>query len=406
MWQRGVTPQGRSNFGDQKKGGYQQQQHGAQVRDGAKEGKGQQGQQRGSYTSRAYKQREQKGRQKLAAVKVDGLVVLKIIKHCSDSLPEFCAGSLLGLDVDKKLEVTNCFPFPDADDDEGDGTEYQLEMMKLLRDVNVDNNCVGWYRSTNMGSFCTSDLVEQQFNYQETLDQGEQFSKSVALIYDPYQTKKGHLALKAYRLTDEFVQMYREAKSGTANAAQAAAEMARAAQAALLGETKNLAKAIPGVERFLQEIPIEITNSHYVHVYLRDIAEEKGDGLDTQPDRLDLSTDPYLEKNLEYLVDEVDNLEAEQHKMQYHQRQIQKQQQQQQKWLQQRRMENKAREEHGEPLLPEEGDPNNPIFKPMQNPSKLESLLIRNQIGVYCDQINQYSGASFSKLYLASGIQK
>mmetsp|Transcript_15756 Transcript_15756/g.17786 ORF Transcript_15756/g.17786 Transcript_15756/m.17786 type:complete len:391 (-) Transcript_15756:201-1373(-) len=390
MWQRGAVPQGRPS-GDNRNNrtfkGYD--------RDGGD----------GKSRSNRYKKKEEKGRQKLSAVQVDGLVVLKIIKHCNDSLPELCAGSLLGLDVEKKLEVTNCFPFPDPEDEENDGTEYQLEMMKLLRDVNVDNNCVGWYRSTNMGSFCTSDFVEFQFNYQEMLDQGEELSKSVVLIYDPYQTKKGHLSLKAYRLTDEFVKMYREKKAGT-NAVQAAAEMARAAQAALLGESQNPTKANPEVERFLIEVPIEITNSHFVHIYLRDIASENGMDQETQSDRLDLSTNSYLEKNLEYLVDEVDNLEAEQHKMQYHQRQIQKQQQQQQKWLQQRRMENKAREEAGEPLLPEEGDPNNPIFKPMQNPSKMESLLIRNQIGVYCDQVNTFAGASFSKLFLASGVQK
>lgn len=33
------------------------------------------------------------------------------------------------------------------DDEEGDpdGATYQLEMMRCLREVNVDNNTVGWY---------------------------------------------------------------------------------------------------------------------------------------------------------------------------------------------------------------------------------------------------------------------
>lgn len=332
-------------------------------------------------------------RQKLKSVKIEGVALLKIIKHATDSLPDFCAGSLLGLDLDRKLEVTDCFPFPQTDgDNETDATEYQLEMMRLLRDVNVDNNCVGWYRSSNMGSFCSSDLVEQQFNYQEALDQGEAFSKSVVLIYDPYQTKNGSLSLKAYRLTDEFVNMYRERKAGGTSAAALAVEMAG---------PEGTAK----VEAFLEEVPIEVTNADFVHVFLKDVEEEKGAEVNVEPDRLDLSTNNFLEKNLEYLVDEVDNLEAEQHKMQYHQRQLHKQQQAQQKWLAQRRMENKAREFRGEPPLPEE-DPNNPIFKPLVNPSKLESLLIRNQIGIYCDQVNKFSGSTFSKLFLASAIQK
>lgn len=30
------------------------------------------------------------------------------------------------------------------EDDETDGANYQLEMMRCLREVNVDNNTVGW----------------------------------------------------------------------------------------------------------------------------------------------------------------------------------------------------------------------------------------------------------------------
>lgn len=33
------------------------------------------------------------------------------------------------------------------------GTLYQLEMMKCLRDVNVDNNIVGWYATSAPISF-------------------------------------------------------------------------------------------------------------------------------------------------------------------------------------------------------------------------------------------------------------
>jgi hypothetical protein len=62
-------------------------------------------------------------------------------------------GQLLGLDIGSTLEVTNCFPFPnrvesfeDSDATTDLGAEYQIEMMRLLRDVNVDSNTVGWYQ--------------------------------------------------------------------------------------------------------------------------------------------------------------------------------------------------------------------------------------------------------------------
>ena len=104
----------------------------------------------------------------LECVQLDGQAILKIVKHCQECQPSLVTGQLLGLDVGATLEVTNCFPFPvrpgaarvrarahasnpqsraaedGAEDDETDGASYQLEMMRCLREVNVDNNTVGW----------------------------------------------------------------------------------------------------------------------------------------------------------------------------------------------------------------------------------------------------------------------
>lgn len=85
-------------------------------------------------------------------VQLDGLVLLKIIKHCRQNLPDAVSGHLLGLDVKEKLEVTGCFPMPAAASsskaarEEADAEEYQMAMMKLLREVNADANTVGWYQ--------------------------------------------------------------------------------------------------------------------------------------------------------------------------------------------------------------------------------------------------------------------
>ncbi|MCL7028744.1 hypothetical protein MKW94_029264 [Papaver nudicaule] len=98
--------------------------------------------------------------QPLRVVQIEGLAVLKIIKHCKESSPALVTGQLIGLDVGSVLEVTNCFPFPIREEDEeieADGANYQLEMMRCLREVNVDNNTVGWYQSTLLGSFQTFD---------------------------------------------------------------------------------------------------------------------------------------------------------------------------------------------------------------------------------------------------------
>ncbi|PKU76751.1 Eukaryotic translation initiation factor 3 subunit H [Dendrobium catenatum] len=105
----------------------------------------------------------------LRVVQMEGLAVLKIIKHCKEFSPALVTGQLLGLDVGSVLEITNCFPFPtreEDDENEADGANYQLEMMRCLREVNVDNNTVGWYQSTLLGSYQTVELIETFMNYQ------------------------------------------------------------------------------------------------------------------------------------------------------------------------------------------------------------------------------------------------
>ena len=48
-------------------------------------------------------------------------VALKIVKHChEEGAGEIAQGVLLGLLVDKKLEITNCFPHPRAEEDDFD----------------------------------------------------------------------------------------------------------------------------------------------------------------------------------------------------------------------------------------------------------------------------------------------
>merc|ERR1711998_673341 len=154
---------------------------------------------------------------KLDCVQIDGLVVLKIIKHCRDEVNlSTISGQLLGMDITlpgegtTTLEVTSCFPMPSgiADSEETSQEEmdsYVTEMLRCMRDVNVDNNTVGWYQSTFMNSWLDPDgpTVATHFQLQDTVP------KSVCLVYDPVRTLSGSVHLKAYRLTDKFMQKYK-----------------------------------------------------------------------------------------------------------------------------------------------------------------------------------------------------
>lgn len=55
--------------------------------------------------------------------------------------------------------------------------QYQMEMMRNLRHVNVDHLHVGWYQNTYFGSFINRALLDSQFNYQHSIEE------SVVLIY-------------------------------------------------------------------------------------------------------------------------------------------------------------------------------------------------------------------------------
>ncbi len=58
------------------------------------------------------RERETDRKMSLKAVSIEGQVVLKIMQHCNEALPQLVTGQLLGLDVGATLEVTDCFAFP------------------------------------------------------------------------------------------------------------------------------------------------------------------------------------------------------------------------------------------------------------------------------------------------------
>ncbi|RUP43803.1 hypothetical protein BC936DRAFT_136704, partial [Jimgerdemannia flammicorona] len=89
--------------------------------------------------------------------------------------------------------------------------QYQLDMMRCLREVNVDNNTVGWYRSATLGNFMDLNLIDTQYNYQHSLS-----AKSVVIIHDVSKSAaQGNLSLRAFRLTNSFMVLYKEKKFTT-----------------------------------------------------------------------------------------------------------------------------------------------------------------------------------------------
>lgn len=313
-------------------------------------------------------------------VQLEGTALLKIAQHCkSASANQVVTGQLLGLDVGQTLEVTDCFPFPSnlaEDDSEAgpDGESYQLEMMRCLREINVDNNTVGWYQSTVSGSYQVVEIIETFITFMESLE------RCICIVYD-VSGSIGSAAVKALRLTEGFVEAYREGS---------------------LTVEKIRAKGMSWKDVFV-EIPVSVHNSALALALAAEIEPNSGvSQLDL--DRLMLGPGHALEKNLEYLSDCLDDLVGEQNKLSVYHNQLRRHQQQIAQWKLARRAENQSRRAAGEEPLPE--DPPEGEFKKPAEPSQLDNMLLSNQMSVYAEHISSGASQAIEKLVLLEGLQQ
>lgn len=171
-------------------------------------------------------------------VQVEALVVMKITKHCSAAFPTTATGAIVGMESSGTLEVTNTFAFPSVADAALDGSAaandrghqndasalaaaaprakanvtYQAEMIRHLKEVNVDANSVGFYTSATMGNFVNMSFIENLYHYQRDAQAN---ASTVALVYDVSRSSQGALNLRAFRLSSVFVAAYKEGKFTT-----------------------------------------------------------------------------------------------------------------------------------------------------------------------------------------------
>ena len=265
----------------------------------------------------------------------------------------------------------------DDDDADADGANYQLEMMRRLREVGIDNNTMGWYQSTYMGSYHTVELIETFLNYQENI------KRCVCIIYDPARSQQeGTLALKAIKLSDKFMKIYRKGDFSIDKLREGGVKW----------------------DGIFVEMPVSVHNPAMATALMTEM-EPNAPASQDDFDRLDLSSAPFLEKNLEFLAECLDDMYMEQQKWQMYERNVSRQKQNQLIWLDKRRQENASRRANGEEPLPEE-DPTNPIFRPVPEPGRLDQLLISNSITNYCDQTSSFAGLTYSKLELMKALKR
>jgi len=285
-------------------------------------------------------------------IQVDALVVLQIMKHCRQYSPHPVTGMLLGLDVAEALQVTHCFGYVQKGQEEeraqDDGEQYQYDMLRRLREVNVDSNTVGWYQTTHLGQFFSNTIIETQYMYQT------QIPHSILLVYDPLQSAIGKPAFKALRLTPQFMAKRMEEQQ----------------------MNKTALSDFPSSEMFM-EIPIVIHSPVIVEAFLVDWALMDPIST-TQIEALDVENQAFLERNMQLLISSLSDLAEEQAKMQAYERQAGRQQQ------------------------PDKGKGRDRYRNQPAQPRPLDTMILSQQIQNYCKQINDFSGDSFGKLFLLS----
>lgn len=265
-----------------------------------------------------------------------------------------------------------------------------MEMLRCLRDANIDTNNVGWYQSSLMEGYTNITTINTQYSLQSELG-----FHCVCLLFDPLRTQRGRIALKAIRLSDKFMKLMKEHLGGKRNSES---EIASSLQEAVITQEVLTKLNITSTDIF-DEIPVVIHDLALVDSFLFDIEvsccclfcqsqnnlqfQEQIDVESTQLDCFDISTNPHLERVVEGMLECVDDLANEAHKYHYYQKKVA-----QQKMLIQNKKDKNEEEDEA-------------ALKAIQQPNRLESLLISHQLNNYCQQVNEFAGASLEKLYVA-----
>lgn len=335
---------------------------------------------------------------------------MKITKHCSSSFPTTATGSLVGMDNNGVLEVTNGFPFPtidvaSTDSHSNDASSlaaaaprakaniaYQNEMIRHLKEVNVDANNVGWYTSATMGNFINLGFVENQYHYQR------ENAHVVALVHDVSRSSQGSLSLRAFKLSPAFMAAYKEGKF----------------------TTESLQKSKLTYKDILVELPVQVHNSHLLTTFLhqlpmpptdpnvplpQSLSEMERNPVEVPPypslDTLDLAIDPFLEKTCDLLLDSIESHYTDLNNHQFYQRQLAREQTKITAWQTKRKAENASRAAAKQSLLPE--DEWQRLFKLPTEPSRLEGMLNARQVEQYSRQVDGFTANISAKMFAVRG---
>lgn len=216
--------------------------------------------------------------------------LLKIAQISRESASGLVSGQLVGIDINGSLEVTDVFSLPQSIADEAEQEEYQLELIKSLRDVNVDHNVIGWFQTCSLESFVSPAFIEAQLGYQKTVP------NSVFIAYDHFLSCQGAPVLKAYRLSPEYVS----------------------------GESIKSRNMVSDFSKVLLEVPIKVSVSMSERLFLLDCSQ-RCQLINTLSDQVCDTQDLLLCEAAHSAIKAFDDYLSETSRLQYHLRNLSKQ---------------------------------------------------------------------------------
>lgn len=291
--------------------------------------------------------------------------LLKIIQHASDMSPSPVSGQLLGMPQEEGiLEVTDMFPFAAAlADTEEEQESYLLDMLKCLRDVNVDHTAVGWYQSVALDAPIQPAFVENQVAYQTAIP------NSCFLVYDHLRSAQGPPCLRAFRLRDAYMRACRDAQRSASG---------RVAHSLLVDLVQ---------EGIVEELEVKIAVSAVDKLLMASL-EEAGELPSPNVLGSENAAKLTVASLAQNLIVSLDESIAESSRVQHYVRSVGRQQQALAAQQQKRRAENAQRVQAGEPALPEDELQLN--LRGISDPSRLGLLLctaqMKSLLGV-CEEV-------------------
>ncbi|KAF5377587.1 hypothetical protein D9615_005335 [Tricholomella constricta] len=305
-------------------------------------------------------------------------VVTKLLKHAREAPSTTAHGLLLGLDLDGTLEISNSFPLPHHALDEDDRSSksvarYQASMLRSLKEVQADDSVVGFYQATTLGAFFNQTLVDTQAVHQDKLRHG-----GIVIVHGKCFANSAGKCIFPRVSVDVWI--------------------------------PDLISHSLTFSSILEEVPLKIRTNPLLSAFLDTVTQPDetlaeiesglGTGSAIPPSfaRLDFGT-AGLTRNLEQIVEAVDNYRTEEGNLAYLSRQIARERMKADAYVAKRKEENATRVAQGLAPLPEEDVAR--LFKIPAEPSRLESMLLLGQIDAYGKSLGETASTGLVKMYAA-----